>query len=199
MRLTNSMILISEVRFQKFNITKLTSGIVFMSASSLPKCARCEKLGATNKCSRCKSASYCSRTCQSADWKTHKISCVSIVPATASASAAPVAHVRGPYSRYTLQQSDVPSALSKFTYSPSADDKDTNLIVFLGGLGDTHTNFAQFARSLNLPQSATLVLQGPLPIPFDDMHGGAWYPAFEDDGECALHSARHCFICEVRL
>ncbi len=87
------------------------------------------------------------------------------------------------YSRPPLRVQDAPRALSRFTYIPSADGKDTNLLIFLPGLGDTHANFAAFARSLNLPQSACLILQGPMPLPLDDMDGGAWYPSFEDDGE----------------
>lgn len=40
------------------------------------------------QCSRCKTAIYCSRTCQQADWKTHKKLCLKTVQAQAAANAA---------------------------------------------------------------------------------------------------------------
>ena len=47
------------------------------SADDTPPCAHCGKEGAGElTCSRCKSASYCSKECQVADWKRgHKLSC----------------------------------------------------------------------------------------------------------------------------
>ena len=38
-------------------------------------CWTCKKTGALLVCSRCKDASYCSQTCQRADWKGHKKVC----------------------------------------------------------------------------------------------------------------------------
>ena len=52
-------------------------------------CSNCGDDGATAMCTRCKSAVYCNRECQSAHWKAHKVSCVAvanaaqIVPASA--------------------------------------------------------------------------------------------------------------------
>ena len=52
-------------------------------------CSNCGDDGATATCTRCKSAVYCNRECQSAHWKAHKVSCVAvanaaqIVPASA--------------------------------------------------------------------------------------------------------------------
>lgn len=40
-------------------------------------CRNCNKLGTDfSSCSRCKTTFYCSRECQKADWKAHKLSCV---------------------------------------------------------------------------------------------------------------------------
>ncbi|KAH8048188.1 hypothetical protein JL720_15901 [Aureococcus anophagefferens] len=45
--------------------------------SSARRCARCQstETAATLKCSRCRSAWYCSRSCQRSDWKAHKATC----------------------------------------------------------------------------------------------------------------------------
>jgi hypothetical protein len=50
-------------------------------------CAGCRRLrrageGAFQKCGRCKVTPYCSRACQAAHWKTHKLSCTA-APGTA--------------------------------------------------------------------------------------------------------------------
>lgn len=47
-------------------------------ASATDVCQSCKKGGAAvtlSRCSRCKAAWYCSRECQTADWKEHKKSC----------------------------------------------------------------------------------------------------------------------------
>ena len=40
-------------------------------------CAACGKTGAKKCCSRCKRVWYCSKDCQTAAWKTHKLVCKS--------------------------------------------------------------------------------------------------------------------------
>ena len=40
-----------------------------------PLCALCGKGGAQSKCGDCREVSYCSRDCQKAHWKTHKLEC----------------------------------------------------------------------------------------------------------------------------
>ncbi|RVD82108.1 uncharacterized protein DFL_006542 [Arthrobotrys flagrans] len=42
--------------------------------ASDPRCTFCWK-AATDLCGRCKAVRYCGRTCQRADWKTHKVFC----------------------------------------------------------------------------------------------------------------------------
>ncbi|KAF9580542.1 hypothetical protein BGW38_002756 [Lunasporangiospora selenospora] len=48
--------------------------------TSAQKCAKCSKTtgeggNALKRCAKCKTVLYCSRTCQTADWKVHKKSC----------------------------------------------------------------------------------------------------------------------------
>ncbi|TFK53107.1 alpha/beta-hydrolase, partial [Heliocybe sulcata] len=75
-----------------------------------------------------------------------------------------------------------PSAKSlrlQFTYTPSDDGTDENLLIFLHGLGDTLRPFTALARSLKLPQTACLVLQAPAQIPLLDAPAFQWYPSFD--------------------
>ncbi|RAL62919.1 hypothetical protein DID88_004760 [Monilinia fructigena] len=48
---------------------------------------------------------------------------------------------------------------------PSKDGKNTNILILLHGLGDTKEGFTQLAKNLSLPQTASLILQAPTPIP----------------------------------
>ena len=48
-----------------------------------------------------------------------------------------------------------------FSYAPSDDDVDENLLILLHGLGDTHVPFANLGKKLKLPQTATLALRAP--------------------------------------
>lgn len=56
-----------------------------------------------------------------------------------------------------------------------------NLLVLLHGLGDSDTNFIEFGRRLELPDTAVLAIRAPLALPLGLGH--AWVPSFEDDGE----------------
>ncbi len=38
-------------------------------------CKVCQKVS-TSQCARCRQVTYCSRECQKANWKTHKVQCV---------------------------------------------------------------------------------------------------------------------------
>ena len=69
-----------------------------------------------------------------------------------------------------------------FSYS-SAPDRDTNLLILLHGLGDTAAPFASLAKSLNLPQTATLSLQGPQRVPLLEEEAYQWWPSFDELGE----------------
>ncbi|TDL25536.1 hypothetical protein BD410DRAFT_813314 [Rickenella mellea] len=78
------------------------------------------------------------------------------------------------------QESAIPTP---FTYFPSDDGTDENLLIILHGLGDTHVPFAKLGRQLKLPQTATLALQGPQQIPYLYEESFQWYPSFDPLGE----------------
>ena len=61
------------------------------------------------------------------------------------------------------------------------DESATNLLLLLHGLGDTPRPFAQLARTLALPQTASLALRAPVPLPCD-MDGACWHTSFDPDG-----------------
>ena len=61
------------------------------------------------------------------------------------------------------------------------EDGATNLLLLLHGLGDTPRPFAQLARTLALPQTASLALRAPVPLPCD-MDGACWHASFDPDG-----------------
>lgn len=55
-----------------------------------------------------------------------------------------------------------------------SDNKPTNAIIFLPGLGDTSENFSKFAKALNLPDAVTITLQPLFPIPVPLGPGFQW-------------------------
>ncbi|KAH7910803.1 hypothetical protein BJ138DRAFT_63110 [Hygrophoropsis aurantiaca] len=69
-----------------------------------------------------------------------------------------------------------------FSYSPSPDGTDENLLILLHGLGDTHIPFGKLGQALKLPQTATLALRAPSLIPFLP-NAFQWYPSFDPLGE----------------
>ncbi len=57
-----------------------TTPAVHMPPGSLPRCARCaQPLHSKFVCARCKNAAYCSKSCQTEAWKTHKRECAEVV------------------------------------------------------------------------------------------------------------------------
>ncbi|KAI9637618.1 uncharacterized protein MKK02DRAFT_36495 [Dioszegia hungarica] len=70
-----------------------------------------------------------------------------------------------------------------FDYAPSPDGKDVNLLIMLHGLariGDNKAPFAQLGKSLNLPCTAVLSLQGPLVVPLmESPTYFSWYNTFD--------------------
>ncbi|WWC63491.1 uncharacterized protein I303_106094 [Kwoniella dejecticola CBS 10117] len=65
-----------------------------------------------------------------------------------------------------------------FSYSPSADGYDKNLLIMFHGLGDSKIPFFNLAKQLNLPSTAVLSLSAPDPIPLMDHPSFSWYPTF---------------------
>jgi predicted esterase len=86
--------------------------------------------------------------------------------------------------------SDFPEELHPVIYL-SFNNKPTNAILFLPGLGDTSENFAKFAKALNLPDAVTITLQPPFPLPFPVGPGFHWSDDLQVDsssGEINEHS-----------
>ncbi|KAK2460793.1 hypothetical protein APHAL10511_007263 [Amanita phalloides] len=70
-----------------------------------------------------------------------------------------------------------------FTYIPSDDGTDENILIILHGLGDTHVPFAKMGRQLKLPQTAILSLRAPEQIPYLEEDAFQWYTSFDHLGE----------------
>ncbi|KAI0351173.1 hypothetical protein OH77DRAFT_951781 [Trametes cingulata] len=70
-----------------------------------------------------------------------------------------------------------------FTYNPSDDGTDENLLILLHGLGDTQVPFGKLGHQLRLPQTATLALRAPEKIPFLYEEAYQWYTSFDPLGE----------------
>ncbi|KJE95567.1 hypothetical protein CAOG_06010 [Capsaspora owczarzaki ATCC 30864] len=79
-----------------------------------------------------------------------------------------------------VQSSDIPSPLYTFQYASSRDGIDSNLLILLHGMGDKCAPFFKFAERMQLPQTAILALQAPVPI-MD--FGFCWFESFDEDGE----------------
>ena len=69
--------------------------------------------------------------------------------------------------------SEFPQDLHPVIYLP-LNNKPTNVVLFLPGLGDTSANFSNFAKALNLPDTVTITLQPPFPLPFPVGPGFHW-------------------------
>lgn len=94
-------------------------------------------------------------------------------------------HLR-PRSRFertppTLAHCRLPRTLQPVLYEPSRDGHETNLLIVLHGVGDAATNFIEFGRRLQLPQTSLLALTAPMPLPCG-ISGSSWVATFEDDG-----------------
>lgn len=61
-----------------------------------------------------------------------------------------------------IDQTQCRCADAPYTYSHSHDSIDTNLLVVLHGMGDTHHSLHEFARKIQLPQTAILSLDACL-------------------------------------
>ncbi|KIY69925.1 hypothetical protein CYLTODRAFT_392861 [Cylindrobasidium torrendii FP15055 ss-10] len=70
-----------------------------------------------------------------------------------------------------------------FSYSPSDDGTDENLLILLHGLGDSHTPFYKLGCSFKLPQTAVLSVRAPEQIPYLYEQAFQWYESFDPLGE----------------
>lgn len=125
---------------------------------------RCEQCGILpelpNRCSRCKMAVYCSRSCQTEHWRKHKKKCV---PSNRSDM--------GMWSLKRNQPASPPHGLI-CAYQHSVDEVDTNLMIVVHGNGDNEVNFLRFASKLNFPLTAMMSVRGPISV---GMQGHMWY------------------------
>ncbi|KAG1737499.1 uncharacterized protein EDB91DRAFT_1140192 [Suillus paluster] len=92
-----------------------------------------------------------------------------------AAASAPSPRIKPPPQTFSIH--------TIFSYSPSDDGTDENLLILLHGLGDTNVPFARLGRSLKLPQTATLALRAPDVIPFLYEQAFQWYPSFDQLGD----------------
>ena len=69
--------------------------------------------------------------------------------------------------------SDFSDQLHPIIYLPP-NNKPTNVVLFLPGLGDTSANFSGFAKALNLPDAVTITLQPLFPLAFPVGPGFHW-------------------------
>ncbi|KAI8140014.1 Alpha/Beta hydrolase protein [Fennellomyces sp. T-0311] len=88
-------------------------------------------------------------------------------------------NVQSPQSQKSKATPPNPSKCQlKFDYTPSTDGIDYNLLVLFHGLGDSKGPYANLGKQLKLPQTATLALQAPEPVPY--MEGFyQWFPSFD--------------------
>ncbi|KAI9775421.1 MAG: hypothetical protein M1839_001116 [Geoglossum umbratile] len=64
-------------------------------------------------------------------------------------------------------KSDFPSSVI-FSITPPPDSQPpTNVLVLLHGFGDTHVPFSSLGKSLALPETACISVQGPMMLPLD--------------------------------
>ncbi|KZF20410.1 alpha/beta-hydrolase [Xylona heveae TC161] len=63
--------------------------------------------------------------------------------------------------------SDFPSSVTASVTPPPASHPPTNILLLLHGLGDTNASFTALGRNLNLPETACVSLQAPMPLPFE--------------------------------
>ncbi|KIK99537.1 hypothetical protein PAXRUDRAFT_822613 [Paxillus rubicundulus Ve08.2h10] len=74
-----------------------------------------------------------------------------------------------------------------FSYAPSSDGTDENILILLHGLGDSHLPFAKLGQSVNLPQTAVLALRAPEQIPYLYEQAFQWYSSFDPLGDIIEH------------
>jgi len=79
--------------------------------------------------------------------------------------------------RPTPSSKSFPPEFREFSYSPSPDGTDSNLLIMMHGLGDSHKPFAALAKTFGFPQTACLSIRAPFPLPLDLGHG--WFDAID--------------------
>ncbi|KAM0746798.1 hypothetical protein T439DRAFT_306246, partial [Meredithblackwellia eburnea MCA 4105] len=70
----------------------------------------------------------------------------------------------------------------RFSYSASKE-RDSNLLILFHGLGDTQKPFFNLGKSLNLPQTAVLAVEGLKRVPLLEEEAWQWWESFDQLGE----------------
>jgi len=79
-----------------------------------------------------------------------------------------------------------PSQLQDFIYAPSTGatkGAEENLIIYLHGFGDSREEYLEFAKKMDLPNTASLALNGPEEVPHEwiDREGYSWFDFFDEE------------------
>ncbi|KAI9716176.1 MAG: hypothetical protein M1828_000459 [Chrysothrix sp. TS-e1954] len=64
-------------------------------------------------------------------------------------------------------RNDFPDSVTLTISPPPTFQAPTNVLILLHGLGDSHVPFQKLGKQLNLPETVTISLQAPTPLPFD--------------------------------
>jgi predicted esterase len=59
------------------------------------------------------------------------------------------------------------TAAQPLTLIAPSTHQPTNVLILLHGLGDTNTSFTKLGQQLNLPETACISVQAPMPLPFE--------------------------------
>ncbi|THU87365.1 hypothetical protein K435DRAFT_867374 [Dendrothele bispora CBS 962.96] len=83
-----------------------------------------------------------------------------------SSTSTPEIHLRTPSSQPSpspkVKSPPKPTSIpTPFSYYPSDDGTDENLLILLHGLGDTHIPFSKLGKQFKLPQTAVLAIRAP--------------------------------------
>ncbi|KAI4236567.1 MAG: hypothetical protein L6R40_006123 [Gallowayella cf. fulva] len=62
---------------------------------------------------------------------------------------------------------DFPAYLQLSVIPPPSSQPATNVLIFFHGLGDTMGAFTHLAKQSSLPETSSIVVQAPSPLPFD--------------------------------
>ena len=97
-----------------------------MADSSFPAdkhCSHCKKAGSEQaplkRCTRCRSAWYCNRDCQKADWKTHKKTCTSNAQVKSDAGAAEFTSTQEDPGEWETDEEPEATKATKAPYDPT--------------------------------------------------------------------------------
>lgn len=73
----------------------------------------------------------------------------------------------------TPTEADFPEQYEVRINKPENGKTPSNVLVLLHGLGDSAENFGIFGQRLNLPETVSMAVQAPTPLPFD-LQGFHW-------------------------